>query len=126
MNEWKIRQHTYQIADTGDYDGSVEITNGKISLFCDCDVENEELNPIIDALNNSEIEFEIDDSPSMELHYENERLREELKRFEDAVEVNWVAGNLMSNGGLQIREKPYPFIDVSKYTLYAIPKEIKE
>jgi regulator of RNase E activity RraB len=58
MNEWKIKKHSYQIADTG----NISITNGKICLCCDCDVENEELKPIIDALNNSKIEFEIDDS----------------------------------------------------------------
>ena len=28
--EWKLIGHSYQIADTGDYDGHYEITDGKI------------------------------------------------------------------------------------------------
>lgn len=121
MNQWKIKQHTYQIADTGDYDGCVEITNGKISLFCDCDVENEELNPIIDALNNSEIEFEIDDSPSIELLHENARLKEDLKRFNGAVEIG-----SQPNSTQLYRQDTLTAINPDKFNLYAIPKPKEE
>jgi hypothetical protein len=30
---WELKGHSHQIADTGDYDGYYEITNGKISLL---------------------------------------------------------------------------------------------
>ncbi len=30
---WELKGHSHQIADTGDYDGHYEITNGKISLL---------------------------------------------------------------------------------------------
>ena len=34
MNKkWEFKTHSYQIADTGDYDGHYELTNGEISLI---------------------------------------------------------------------------------------------
>lgn len=129
MNQWKIKKHSYQIADTGCYDGSIEITNGNISLFCDCDIEDEELKPIIDALNNSEIEFEVDNSPTTELFYENERLKEEIKRFDSAVEVDEVttdSDNVQDYFKIVMHSEVSPFkqIGTSKtHNLYAIPKE---
>lgn len=59
--EWKLIGHSYQIADTGDYDGYYELTNGKVSILTQYDDE-EALRPIIDALNNSGCKFYVDDS----------------------------------------------------------------
>jgi len=77
-NEWKIIGHNYQIADTGDYDGCYELTNGKISFYTKDGDENE-IQPIIDALNNSGCDFYLDDSSEFELHV----LKEENKILHD-------------------------------------------
>lgn len=71
--EWKIKGHPYQIADTGDYGGHYEITNGKISLLTK--EENDEvLQPIVDALNNSGCKFYQDDW----FEFENKLLKERI------------------------------------------------
>ena len=57
---WELKGHSYQLADTGDYDGYYEITDGKISLLTKDD-DDEALQPIVDALNNSGCKFYIDD-----------------------------------------------------------------
>ena len=75
--DWKLVAHYYQIADTGDYDGCYEITNGKISIFTRDD-DDEVLEPIIKVLNESGCKFYLDDSAEFEVHIlrkENERLR---------------------------------------------------
>lgn len=74
--DWKLIGHSYQIADTGDYDGHYEITNGKISLFTGDDDE-ESLQPIVDSLNNSGCNFYQDDW----FEYENNMLKEEISRL---------------------------------------------
>jgi hypothetical protein len=49
-----------------------------------------------------------------------------LDRFDGAVEVAWVAGNIMSDGGIKLKEKPFQFINTSIHKLYAIPRESKK
>lgn len=50
--EWKLLSHSHQLADTGDYDGYWEITDGHTSLFNHADENNEEeMLTIVDALN---------------------------------------------------------------------------
>ncbi len=88
IQEWKLIGHSYQIADTGDYDGNYEITNGKISLLTKDDDE-ESLQPIVNALNNSGCKFYTNDLFEFEniimredikqLQAENERLKKELQ-----------------------------------------------
>lgn len=73
QGEWRLEGHSYQIADTGDYDGHYEITNGKISLLTKDDDE-EALKPIINALNNSDCKFYQDDF----LEFENSMLKNEI------------------------------------------------
>lgn len=63
--DWELTGHSYQIADTGDYDGNYEITNGKISLLTKDDDE-EALQPIVNALNNSGAKFYMDDAAEFE------------------------------------------------------------
>lgn len=80
---WKLLSHSYQIADTGDYDGCYEITNGKISIFTKDD-EDTALSPIVDALNNSGAKFYLDDS----LQFENHLLKLELDELRKRLNQN--------------------------------------
>lgn len=92
---WKVIAHSYQIADTGDYEGHFEITNGKISLFTndesdDSDeTEDKPYQKVIDALNATNSKFWIDDSWMVELsHYRQsaEELRIELAAKDAEIE----------------------------------------
>ena len=74
--DWELKGHSYQIADTGDYDGYYEITNGKISLLTKGD-DDEALQPIVDALNDSGCKFYQDDW----FEFENRMLKEEISRL---------------------------------------------
>jgi len=83
MNNWELKPQSYQIADTGDYDGHYEITNGKITLFVRDDDSDESLQKVVDALNESGCKFEIDDSAKWELESirkENQRLWKLLEK----------------------------------------------
>jgi hypothetical protein len=74
--KWELKGHSHQIADTGDYDGYYEITNGKISLLTKDD-DDEALQPVVDALNNSGCKFYQDDW----IEFENKMLKEEISRL---------------------------------------------
>lgn len=80
-NEWKIVTHSGQIADTGDYDGCYELTNGKVSIYTQ-EAEDDSLQPIVDALNSSDCDFYLDDSAEFELHI----LREENKLLHEILD----------------------------------------
>ena len=88
-NKWKIVGHSHQIADTGDYDGCYELTNGKISLFTKDedwmdDIEGE--HPLVTTLNNMNIKWEIDDSSEFMYQAEKEwtnRLSKEVEDWKD-------------------------------------------
>jgi hypothetical protein len=83
MNNWELKSHSYQIADTGDYDGHYEITNGKITFFTK-DEDEESLQKVVNALNESGCKFEIDDSAKWELEAvrkENSRLWDLLTKY---------------------------------------------
>jgi hypothetical protein len=50
--EWKLIGHSHAIADTGDYSGEWEITDGHTSFFNHSDEnDEEEMQVIVDALN---------------------------------------------------------------------------
>ncbi len=70
-NEFKVVPHFHQIADTGDYDGCYEITNGDISFFTKDDLEEDET--FVKALNESGCEFYSEDSVEFELQLEKKR-----------------------------------------------------
>ena len=74
--DWKLKGQSHQIADTGDYDGYYEITNGKMSLLTKDD-DDEALQPIVDALNDSGCKFYQDDW----FEFENKMLKEEISRL---------------------------------------------
>jgi hypothetical protein len=73
---WELKGYSHQIADTGDYDGHYEITNGIITLITKDD-DDEALQPIVDALNNSGCKFYQDDW----FEFENIMLKEEISRL---------------------------------------------
>ena len=77
---WKLIPRSYQIADTGDYDGHYEITNGDISIITQDDNE-EELQTIVEALNNSGCNFYSHNDDKEWLEHENKLLKEELKQL---------------------------------------------
>lgn len=81
--EWKLVPHFHQIADTGDYDGCYELTNGAVSIFTKND-NDEGLEEIIKTLNESGAEFYLDDSKDFELHLEKQKT-EELTKERDSL-----------------------------------------
>ena len=58
-NKWEFKSHSHQIADTGDYDGYYEISNGDITLVTRDDFEDAErqLKTAVAALNRWGIKF---------------------------------------------------------------------
>jgi|ERR1035437_3680399 hypothetical protein len=79
--EWKLVPHFHQIADTGDYDGHYEITNGIVSIFTKDDGDDG-LEAIVKALNDSECEFKLDDSKEFELHLEKKLVKEKNEEID--------------------------------------------
>jgi hypothetical protein len=82
-DNWKLIGHSHQIADTGDYSGHWEITNGEISIITQNDEEEEVLKPIVDALNNSGCNFYIE----KDLQYEVDILKKDNARLHKEVEA---------------------------------------
>lgn len=93
---WKLRSTSYQIADTGDYDGHYEITNEKVSIFSKDD-DDEALQKVVDAFNNSGCDFYLDDSDKVQIHlleYQVEDLNKSINeaRKDEAYEFSkWKA-----------------------------------
>lgn len=50
-SKWELKTHSYQIADTGDYDGHYELTNGVISLITRDEVDDTDRDVLIQLLN---------------------------------------------------------------------------
>lgn len=75
---WELIGHSFQIGDTGDYDGHYELTNGKVSIISEDD-EEDQLQEIVDALNKSGCKFRSDYKLENEVDY----LKSQLKWFED-------------------------------------------
>lgn len=83
---WKLNSHSHQIADTGDYDCIYEITNGAISLYTNDD-DDEGMEMVVNALNNCECRFFIEDK-SFELSLCEDtviQLENEIKKLEDVI-----------------------------------------
>jgi DNA repair exonuclease SbcCD ATPase subunit len=88
LKPYEVKAHSHQIADTGDYDGCWEITNGKISIFTKDDPEDERLQKIADTLNESECDFYLDDSDAFLRHHfesENKKLNTQLSALEQTI-----------------------------------------
>jgi len=93
--EWKLIGHSHQIADTGDYDGCYEITNGKVSIFTQDD-DDEALQPVVNALNDSGCKFYLDDMHEVENYLLREQIKE-LKAWQakqsNQLGMKWVKGS---------------------------------
>lgn len=76
--KWELIGHSFQIGDTGDYDGHYELTNGKVSIISEDD-EEDQLQEIVDVLNKSGCTFRSDYKLENEVDY----LKSQLKWFED-------------------------------------------
>lgn len=82
-DEWKVVPHFYQIADTGDYDGHYEITNGKVSLQTKDD-EDEHIQKLVDFLNSND-DFNLFDNKKDEASFawnEVSKLQTKLEQLE--------------------------------------------
>ena len=78
-----VKSHSFQIADTGDYGGYHEITNGKISLFTKDDPDDiSELEQIAEALDKSELVFYLDDSAEVQAHMYKLQFEHAIERIE--------------------------------------------
>lgn len=77
QNKWEVKSHSHQIADTGDYDGHWEITNGEISICTKDDGDDMDviLKEVADLLNKTEITFYADNPKEIDLHFECEGLK---------------------------------------------------
>lgn len=85
---WKLAGHSYQIADTGDYDGCYEITDGKISIFTNDD-DDDALQQVVDALNASDCDFYQNDLLEMEnrmLRDDVAFLREQIQMYQNGIQ----------------------------------------
>jgi hypothetical protein len=85
---YEVKAYSHQISDTGDYDGHWEITNGKVTLFTKDDPDDEVLQKVADALNESGCEFYLDDSDAFLRHHfekENKELNLILPALEQTI-----------------------------------------
>lgn len=87
--EFSLIPHSYQIADTGDYDGYYEISNGDFSIFTN-DGEEEAVLEVVNALNNSGCKFYLDDKDAVEvmiLKQDKENLKNMLKELKESLRL---------------------------------------
>lgn len=85
--DWRLETYSGQIADTGDYDGHYEITNGKISINTSDDPDDGLLENIVAALNESDCKFYTNHPSEVDaqiLRYENDELKKEIERLKSA------------------------------------------
>jgi flagellar biosynthesis/type III secretory pathway protein FliH len=84
QNKWEVKSNSYQIADTGDYDGYWEVTNGEIKICTKDDGNDMEviLKEVAALLNKTEISFYIDNPKEVDLHFECEGLKIQLSELQ--------------------------------------------
>lgn len=83
--KWKLQEKSYQIADTGDYDGHLEIVNNKgLILYTNEDYEDGDIERLVSLMN--EIEFDVSSTSHEEDNYglllENKYLKQKLQQME--------------------------------------------
>lgn len=103
MEEWKLIGHSHQIADTGDYDGYYEITNGKVSILTNSD-NDEALLPIVKALNDSGCKFYLDDAKEVELYLLKKEYTELKAKYEDPADSIYIQPTF--NDYIEVNECP--------------------
>lgn len=89
-NKWEFKTHSYQIADTGDYDGHYELTNGDITLWTKDDDEETERFLRLAAHFLNKVGINLSDAKVDDLSYqvyllelEKKQLQERVKELED-------------------------------------------
>lgn len=90
--KWEYKNHSYQIGDTGDYDGYWEVTNGKDSLITkeDYDEIEKDLQAVVDLLNNTYANFAFNRDVEAALEAENKWLRCELEELKKQPDAAWI------------------------------------
>lgn len=88
-NNWQYKENFHAIADTGDYDGHYEVTNGDISLCTNDDPEDisesrNALHIVVKALNDSGCKFYVNTKAEHSLHIENMLLRNALEDISES------------------------------------------
>lgn len=94
--KWEYKSHSYQIGDTGDYDGYWEVTNGRDSIITKDDYEDieKDLQQLVDLLNNTYANFKVDRGNEAALEAENKLLIHELEELRKAQPgPRWVKGD---------------------------------
>jgi hypothetical protein len=81
---WKLIGVSHPIADTGDYSGHYEITDGNITIITQDD-DAESIQPIVDALNDSGCSFYFENSNEYVLSHENDVLRDQRAELLEAL-----------------------------------------
>ena len=81
---WQLIGVSHPIADTGDYSGHYEITDGNMTIITHDD-DAESLQPIVDALNDSGCSFYFDISALYLISHENDVLRDRNAELLDAL-----------------------------------------
>lgn len=88
---WRIVEHFGQIADTGDYDGRYEITNGKLRIFTKGD-DDSGLEQLVNVLNEHQLDLEPDYSPYDDIAYLEVQLKEAKAQLESATgKAEWIS-----------------------------------
>lgn len=92
--EWKLIPHSYQIADTGDYGGHYELTDGKTTLITYDDPYDETtVKAIVKSLNDSGCSFYCQESDAlgMELSFAKQDVKELRELNAEMLEaLEWV------------------------------------
>lgn len=94
--KWEYKNYSYQIADTGDYDGYWEVTNGKDSLITKEDYEDieKDLQAVVNLLNNTYANFTFDRGNEAALEAENRWLKDELEQHKSLPGPVWVKASI--------------------------------
>jgi hypothetical protein len=97
---WELIGVSHPIADTGDYSGHYEITDGNMAIITHDD-DAEALQPIVDALNDSGCSFYFDISALYLISHENDVLRDRnaelIKALKEMVDLWENVGGDMDN-----------------------------
>lgn len=102
QNKWELKSHSWQIADTGDYDGYWEITDGKTSICTKDDPNDERLEDIVKVLNATQCKFYTNNDTELNqqleiylLKDENAILRAKCDKMEQALKKArpWIEAN---------------------------------
>lgn len=79
--QWKYSEHTHALADTGDYEGYVQFTNGKdILQSCGDEMEEEQLKQFCELLN---LMPDLWSHKCDALEFENSQLKQEVAKERD-------------------------------------------